>query len=153
MELSNKMSYISGLIEGLQIDEKTKEGKVLLQMAELLKAVVSEVESLNEKVENIAELADDIDYDLGELEEAVYEILDGECGCGCEDDDEGDEDFDPDFFDRMMDDEDNEKINGQVYEIECPKCKKEIILDEKQIEKGSIACPECSELLEFDIDE
>ena len=34
MKLGEKMSYLQGLIDGLDIDSSTKEGKALLQMAE-----------------------------------------------------------------------------------------------------------------------
>ena len=37
MELTNKASYLLGLMDGLGIDENTKEGKVLKAMSDLLK--------------------------------------------------------------------------------------------------------------------
>ena len=36
MKLTEKMSYLKGLIDGLEIDTSTKEGKVLVQMSEVM---------------------------------------------------------------------------------------------------------------------
>ena len=33
MKLTEKMSYLQGLIDGLEIDASTKEGKALIQMS------------------------------------------------------------------------------------------------------------------------
>ncbi|MDR0918214.1 MAG: hypothetical protein LBM93_03040 [Oscillospiraceae bacterium] len=149
MELGKKMSYVMGLIDGLEIDRQTKEGKVLIELSEILKAVVEEIETLNTKVDDITELAEDIDYDLGELEEVVFGLTeDDDCHC-CGDEDE---EISNDFLERLLKDDDD-NIRDVSYEIECPKCKKEILLSKEQIEKGSINCPKCAELLEFDIDE
>ncbi|GHU51828.1 hypothetical protein FACS1894132_00120 [Clostridia bacterium] len=157
MGLGEKMSYVLGLIDGLEIDKTTKEGRVLIQMSEVLRLVCKEVEELSSKVDDVAELAEDIDYDLGELEETVFDLIDDDCcGHSHSKDDDDDEDID-DFISRVFenaDDEDNKEVEDRIfYEIECPKCKHEITLEEKEIEKGSIHCPKCNELLEFDIEE
>lgn len=71
---------------------------------------------------------DELDYDLGELEELVY---DEDCSCeyDCDDDDccccEEDDDAD-------------------LYEIECPKCHDKIYASEEMI-SDSLKCPNCNE--------
>ena len=35
----------------------------------------------------------------------------------------------------------------------CPTCGDTILIDEGMIEEGSINCPNCNELLEFDVDD
>ena len=51
MKLTEKMAYLQGLIEGLDIDTSTKEGKVLMQMSEVLKEVVVYVDDLQSQVD------------------------------------------------------------------------------------------------------
>ena len=40
MELGEKMSYLQGLLDGLDIDTSTKEGKLLVQMTEVMKEMM-----------------------------------------------------------------------------------------------------------------
>ena len=139
MKLTEKMSYLKGLIDGLDIDDTTKEGKALLQMADVLSEMVMYVDDLQSQVDELTELCDILDQDLGELEDDIYEDGDFGCGeCGGCSDDEDDDDFDND---------------DELYEVTCPSCGDTILLDEGMIDDGSINCPNCNELLEFDYDD
>ena len=40
-----------------------------------------------------------------------------------------------------------------LYEVTCPGCGDTILLDEGMLEEGSLNCPNCNELLEFDLDD
>lgn len=139
MKLTEKMAYLQGLIEGLDIDTSTKEGKVLMQMSELMKEVVVYVDDLQSQVDELTELCDILDEDLGSVEEDFYDYddcdCDDDCDCCCEDDDEDDYELDED---------------EELYEVTCPTCGDTILLDESIIEEGSMNCPNCNELLEFD---
>ena len=142
MKLTEKMSYLKGLIDGLEIDTSTKEGKVLVQMSEVMSELVLYVDDLQSQVDELTELCDILDEDLGQVEDDFYECgeCDGDCDT-CDDDDWDDDDFD-------FDDDDDE-----LYEITCPTCGDTILLDEGMIEEGSMNCPNCNELLEFDYDD
>lgn len=141
MKLTEKMSYLQGLIDGLDVDDSSKEGKAILQMADVMQELVMYVEDLQAQVDELTELCDILDEDLGMVEEDFYDV-DG-CDCGCDDDcdccDDDDDEFD-------FDDDD------ELYEVTCPTCGDTILLDEGMIEEGSIDCPNCNELLEFDYD-
>ena len=142
MKLTEKMSYLKGLIDGLEIDTSTKEGKVLVQMSEVMSELVLYVDDLQSQVDELTELCDILDEDLGQVEDDFYEC--GECDGDCDTCD--DDDWDDDAFD--FDDDDDE-----LYEITCPTCGDTILLDEGMIEEGSMNCPNCNELLEFDYDD
>ena len=142
MKLTEKMAYLQGLIEGLDIDTSTKEGKILMQMSELMKEVVVYVDDLQSQVDELTELCDNLDEDLSELEREVYNIDDDDCCC----DDDCDCDCDDDDCDCCCDDEES-------YEIECPNCGEIIEFDESVLEEGSLNCPNCNTELEFDDDE
>ena len=141
MKLTEKMSYLKGLIDGLEIDTSTKEGKVLVQMSDVMSELVLYVDDLQSQVDELTELCDILDEDLGQVEDDFYDCgdCDGDCN-SCDDDDDWDDDDDYDF-----DDDDDE-----LYEITCPTCGDTILLDEGMIEEGSMNCPNCNELLEFD---
>ena len=126
MELTNKVAYIKGLIDGLKIDESTNEGKVILAIADVLEDMAKSIEDVAEEVDEAVELLDTLDQDLGEVEEIVYDL-----------DDEDD-------------DEDPDDENDSVYECVCPTCGETLVLDESVVVSGSVECPNCGESLEFD---
>lgn len=126
MELSNKVAYLKGLMEGLAIDESTNEGKILKAVVEVLDEMADSIEDMAVEVDEAVELLDNIDQDLGQLEEDFYDL---------DDDDDDEDDFD-----------------GVQYECVCPSCGDTILLDESIIADGSIDCPNCGEKLEFDFD-
>ncbi|MBQ9375462.1 MAG: hypothetical protein IJU04_03890 [Ruminococcus sp.] len=134
MELSQKVAYLKGLMEGLKIDETKSEGKILKLMADILDEMALTVEDIADEVDEVVELVDVIDEDLGDLEEEVYF-----CDDDCCDDDYCDDDC-------CCDDE-------PMYQCVCPSCGDEILLDESIIADGSIDCPNCGEELEFDFSE
>jgi hypothetical protein len=62
-----------------------------------------------------------------------------------------------DFLDTLDDDNDDEDgkplSDEDLYEVVCPSCNDSIYLTEKMLAAGSINCPGCGELLEFDMTE
>ena len=46
MKLTEKMSYLQGMLDGLDIDTSTKEGKLLVQMTEVMHEMVMCVDDL-----------------------------------------------------------------------------------------------------------
>ena len=92
MKLTEKMSYLQGLLDGLEVDTSTKEGKALMQMSDVMQEMVMYVEDLQAQVDELTELCDILDADLGDVEEEVFDLDDD---CCCEDDD-CDCDFDDD---------------------------------------------------------
>ena len=137
MKLTDRVSYLQGLMDGLEIDDSTKEGKVLLQMADILQELALSVEDIESEVDEVVELVDTLDEDLGDLEEDYYDL---------DDDDDDDDDYE---------DDDDEELDSddEFYEVICPTCGDTICLNQEMIEEGSINCPNCNELLEFDFDE
>ena len=142
MKLTEKMSYLKGLIDGLEIDSSTKEGKILLQMSEVMNEMVIYIDDLQSQVDELTELCEILDEDLGMVEEDLYDC---DCDCDCDDDCDCDCDCCDDDDDDYEFDDDEE-----LYEVTCPTCGDTILLDESIIEEGSMNCPNCNELLEFD---
>lgn len=130
MKLGEKMSYLQGLIEGLDINDSTKEGKVLIKMTDVMSEMIACIGDLQTQVDELSELCDIIDADLGDVEDDFYEY---------------DDFMDDDDIDEYLDFEDDE-----LYEVCCPNCGDTVILDECMLEEGSIDCPKCGLNLEFD---
>lgn len=140
MKLSEKMSYLKGLTEGLKLDTATAEGRIISEMMEVLDAAVMYIDDLQDQVDELTELCEDLDSDLGDVEE-----------CLLEDDDDDDDDYD-----EYYDDDDDEygfDEDEDLYETVCPTCKNTIVLADSVLDEGSIKCPCCGELLEFDYDD
>ena len=128
MNISEKVSYIKGLAEGMKLDESTNEGKLLTAILDALTDIAYQLEEVDADLNDMADVVGDIDETVAELEEAVYSDDDHDhCDCGCEDED--------------------------MYEITCPKCDNSIVVDFDVIASGEILCPNCGEPLEFDLSE
>ena len=146
MKLIEKVSYLQGLMDGLEVDESTKDGKVLKQMADILRELILMVDDIQDDVEEVTELCEDLDKDLGELESDYYGC-DDDCECECCDECDCDECSDDDD---EQDDED-EFNEDELYEVTCPTCNDTICIGEEILLDGSMECPNCGELLEFDL--
>lgn len=146
--LGEKVSYLKGLMDGLAIDETTKEGKILKVMSEILEEMTSTIEDIADEVDEVVELVDIIDQDLGDVEEEIFDLDDDCCCCYDEDEDEeilndsaSEDDFDDDYD---FDDDDE-----QMYECCCTNCGDTICISESIVKEGSMKCPKCNALLEF----
>lgn len=136
--ISEKVSYLKGLAEGMKISDATNEGKLLLAVLDVLEEVSYELESLEEFQEELNERVSEIDEDLGSVENEVY----GDCchndGCDC------DCDCDDDCDCGCRDDK------PQYITVECPHCKKETSFDLSIFDEDTefVECPNCHEKIE-----
>lgn len=71
--LKERVAYLKGLAEGLKIDEKSNEGKLLKEIISVLDDFADSIVELDEVQEEIAEFVEEMDEDLSELEEDFYE--------------------------------------------------------------------------------
>ncbi|NLP48425.1 MAG: hypothetical protein GX345_05705 [Clostridiales bacterium] len=128
MTINEKAAYLKGLAEGLGLDEKKAETKIINGILDLLEDMTMTVTDLEDNLDIINEQVDAVDLDLDELENLIYgELLE-------------EDDFE------LFDDEE------EFFEIKCPACDEVICVDMGILEEGSINCPGCNELLEFDFD-
>lgn len=134
MTITERAAYIKGLAEGLGIDDSTKEGKIINALIGAIDDMSLTISDLESQIDELSEQVETIDEDLGSLEEDFYD-LDDECGCGCEDD------------------EDDDYLDGDLYEVCCPTCGDTVCIDSDMLEEGQTTCPNCGELLEFDLEE
>ena len=88
MTVLEKVAYLRGLAEGLGIDDNSKEGRMFKAMVDVLDDLALTVTDLEDDVAEISDCLDEIDEDLGALEEEFYgDDCDCDCDCDCCDDD------------------------------------------------------------------
>lgn len=71
--LVERVAYLRGLAEGLGITRDAGEGRVLLQVIEVLQDVAREVSEMQSRQTEHEERLDSIDEDLAAVEENLYE--------------------------------------------------------------------------------
>lgn len=122
MTVLERVAYLRGLYEGLEIDTGKKEGKLLAGMLETMEELAQSVTDLEEQNNGLLNELDDIYEELSAITE--------------------------DFLDE---EEDDLAEGEELYQVICPTCGEVIYLDEDMLEEGSISCTACGEELEFDL--
>jgi len=133
MEYLEKVAYLRGLMEGLSLDPQSKEGKLFAAVADTLSSVAQALERLDDGSEAMSSALEDLADEVGELGDEIIEIQDT-----------------LEELDGLID-ELNQEDDDVLYEIKCPSCAHEIVLNEDMLDQGEMACPQCGEELEFDV--
>ena len=130
MELSKRAAYLQGLVDGLGVDESTKEGKIIKAMSALLAEMAEALEGVDENLSRAYDQINDLSDELEDLEADLYED---------EDDDEDDEDDEEDADDANDDDIASEPF----YEVACPNCGETVYVSEDDLDAGEANCAHC----------
>ena len=136
MEITEKVAYLKGLMEGMKIDTETNEGKILSAMVDILEDIGLELEDLWNAQGELEDGLDVVSDDLEDIEDIVYDE---------DDEDDEDESFDDEYY------EDDAEDDEDCYATTCPTCEETIYFDESVLEDGEVICPNCGEKLEFDM--
>lgn len=127
MKAIEKVAYLKGLLEGLEVNDG-KEAKIYSAIVDVLEDLALTVEDVEDGLDEVFELVDTIDEDLGNLEEDFYE-----CDCDCDDECDCDDD-DCDCCDE--------------FAVKCPSCEQEIVFDIDVLDDlKEFTCPFCGEVL------
>ena len=134
--MKEKAAYLKGLIDGLGIDETTKEGKVIKAMSALLSEMAEAVDAIDEDVTHAYDQINDLSEELEDLEADLYED---------DEDEDADEEDEEDASDEDSDDEDdNADVAGEpYYEVACPACGNTVYVSEDDLDAGEAICPSC----------
>ena len=105
-----RIAYLKGLIEGMKIDESTNEGKLFINIIDVLEDMAMDMADLCDDIAEISDAVDEIDEDLSELEEDVYGDEDDACDCDA------------------------------MYEVECPNCGEKLEFDLDEEDEDACGC-------------
>lgn len=83
MDLTQKAAYIKGLIDGLKLDEKNDQNKVIKKMAELLVEMTENIDELNMSTDEIFDEIDELDDAVTNLENGNFDIPNEEYEATC----------------------------------------------------------------------
>ena len=118
MTISEKVAYLKGLAEGLNLDvEKSKEGKLISVMIGILEEIGLSIEALEENALALGEEIDVLSDDLADVESVVFD-----------EDDEDDDYFEvecPNCEEPII--IDDEAL--AAGEVQCPSCGTRFALD------------------------
>ncbi|MBQ9080357.1 MAG: hypothetical protein IJY27_04710 [Clostridia bacterium] len=126
MTINEKAVYLKGLADGLSYDKESAEGKLIAALIDLCGDMAEKLAEVDEDIEYLNDYIEEIDEDLGAVEETIYGD-DCDC-CDCDDDD----------CDCCCDDD--------CCEIECPACGETINFG-CDVDVEDLVCPACGEKL------
>ena len=72
MGISENAAYLKGLFDGYEIDKSSKEGKIIGEMLTLIADMADKINALEADNKELHEYVEELDHDLGEVEEEVY---------------------------------------------------------------------------------
>ncbi len=147
MTISEKSAYLKGLMDGLKLDTDKPEGQLISEIIDLLGDVTKRITDIEETTIAISDELDEIEEDLDAIEDYILDEEDEDYDDY--DDEDYDDDFDDDDYEEGFDFGDEDSI---IYEVKCA-CGNVINFDEETLEKGSITCENCGELLEFSLED
>ncbi len=126
--IKEKIAYLQGLVQGLNIDEATKEGKVLTGIIDVLDEMADQLDDIETAQNDLEEYVESIDEDLYDLEGDIFgddldeeEMVEVECpNCReivC-------------FESDIVDDED-------LIEVTCPNCDEVVYVNDQDVLNGT----------------
>ncbi len=142
-DTAKKVGYLKGLLEGMNFESDSANGKVIHCIADLLGDLCERVDSMDEVLADLNDYVESIDDDLSALEgdsDGVFDLAD----------DEDEEDYDD--FDGAADQlhllhgaadaekSDDDALAGCV----CPHCAQVFVIESGAPEGTKYVCPHCA---------
>ena len=119
MNITENAAYLKGLYEGYELDGNSKEARLMGKMLELIGDMAEKIEGLEKECSDLRDYIDELDSDLGDVEEYLF----------CDDDED-------------EDDGDTAEEDSGYYEIECPNCGETVCFDDS-MDMENLVCPAC----------
>ena len=147
-DLRRKVSHLVGLVERYDVGSRSREGKIIEEMIDVLRDLALDVEEVAVNQAEIEDFLGELDQDLLDVEQEVYrgdDDVDDEA-LSFDDDDDGRLD------DAFLDDDDLEEPS--YLTLACPVCHQESSYNEQLFDQDGIqlSCPHCGNVI-FDSDE
>ena len=76
MDLNAKAAYIRGLMNGMEFDPNSKNGRIIAAMMDLLEAMAATVTEHDDALDQVYDELDAMDEDMDDLTSALFDIDD-----------------------------------------------------------------------------
>lgn len=130
MTISEKIAYLKGMADGMNLEAAdSKEAKLLKVVIDVLEEIGYSIEDLEDEVELLSEGLDIVSEDLEDVEEYLFD----------------DEDYDDEDEDEEYDEDDD------FFEVSCPNCEEDLVIDADVLDAGFIQCPNCGDKFAIDL--
>ncbi len=128
-KLTDKISYLQGLAEGMKLNPEKDSNRLILGILEILGEMGESFDALAEAHGELSDYVESIDEDLADLEADLF-------------DDENEEEY-------AEGEEDGEDIElGGSLLYECPHCRQTVELDPEEMDsEEEHLCPNCGKEL------
>ena len=127
MNINKETAYLKGLLEGYELDSNKKETKLFQKMLDLIDEMADHITALEADNAELREYIEELDHDLGAVEEDLYMT-----------------DEDDEYYDDEDEDEEEFDDDSEYYELECPSCGEVVCFDDS-LEPDELVCPACGE--------
>ncbi len=145
-DLRRRVSHLVSLAERYDVGSRSREGKIIEEMIGVLRDLALDVEEVAVNQAEIEDFLEELDGDLLDVEEEVYN-----------DDEDGMTDFNVEDDDTLMNEElvnDQKEEDASYIALECPLCHQESSYNHRLFSRDGVqlSCPHCGNVI-FDSDE
>lgn len=151
-EGAKKVAFLRGMAEGMDLKADSAQNKLILRLLETLEEMADEIDDLKDRQDELEQIVDEIDSNLGDVEEALFtdeEDEDEDCDCGC-----GHHHHSHGAWEEEEDEDDQEEDGGEdqegmdFIEYECPHCHTGVYYDQEAFDlEEEHLCPQCGKEL------
>lgn len=131
-KIRRKISYIEGLMEGVDLKNSGKEGKVIHELVDVCKAMAKQLDRMKLQIDDHETYIEAIDEDLADLETILF-------------------DEELEFVEEDENYEEEELENDEEYfEMECPYCEELVLVDADLFDEDTeieVTCPDCNNII------
>ena len=127
MDLNAKAAYIRGLMNGMEFDPNSKNGRIIAAMMDLLEAMAATVTEHDNALDQAYDELETLDQDLDDLVADLY---------GADDEEDGEEE------------------GEDLYEVTCPNCGAVSTVDEDTLldQSQELVCPNCGAAFDIELE-
>ena len=133
MNITEKVAYLKGLIEGSDLKLGDKEDKIFKALIEVVDDMAQVLTECDDDLTALYDQVDELEDEVADIEDDLDILFD-------------DEDYD---FD---DEDDYDEDDDPLYEVDCPECGRSFSIDEDTLLNGNnLKCPFCGHEIKFEL--
>lgn len=84
MLINEKVAYLKGIIDTANINIEKPEGRLLIEIVNALELIAFDLSDQGDELSELNDYVEEMDEDLADLEELIYDECDCDCDCDCD---------------------------------------------------------------------